>query len=259
MFLKVIACEIAARELQYAAARSPNLIDLEFLTQGHHDTPATGQKAIQKRIEAVPAGKYDAIVLGYALCSNILTNLTTFHTPLLIPRAHDCITFFLGSRSRYDRCFSERPGTYYFTAGWLECAARRGGKEKTWTAAASPANSRANLEATYQHWVEKYGDEQAKYLQGEMNRWAEVYSSGCLVDFDFLGGLGLDQKVKQICAEKGWSYEQIPGDLSLVEKMVNGPWTDEEFLKVEPGQVVVPTFDERIITAKPCDPDRSKS
>ena len=32
MFLKIIACEIAYREICYAAARSPNLTDLEFLT-----------------------------------------------------------------------------------------------------------------------------------------------------------------------------------------------------------------------------------
>lgn len=64
MFLKVIACEIAARELYYTASRSRNVIDLEFLSQGHHDTPATGREDIQNRINAVPAGKYDAILLG---------------------------------------------------------------------------------------------------------------------------------------------------------------------------------------------------
>ncbi len=93
--------------------------DLEFLTQGYHDIPATGRVEIQKLIDAVPAGKYDAILLGYGLCSNILTGVTCSHTRLVIPRAHDCITFFLGSKERYQRCFGERPGTYYFTSGWL--------------------------------------------------------------------------------------------------------------------------------------------
>ena len=126
MFYKVIACEIAFRELCYAAAQSRNLIDLEFLTQGYHDIPGTGRAEIQKRIDAVPAGKYDAILLGYGLCSTILTGLTTAHTPLVIPRAHDCITFFLGSKERYQECFNAKPGTYYYTSGWLECAKRRG-------------------------------------------------------------------------------------------------------------------------------------
>ena len=126
MLLKVIACEIAFRELSYAASRSRNLIDFEFLTQGYHDIPAQGRPEIQRRIDAVPAGRYRAIVLGYGLCSNILTGLTTAHTPLVIPRAHDCITFFLGSKERYRRAFDSEPGTYYYTSGWLECCARRG-------------------------------------------------------------------------------------------------------------------------------------
>ena len=86
---KVIACEIAVREICQVAATSRNILDLEFLPQGYHDTPAKGQVEIQKRIDAVPEGKYDAILLGYGLCSSILTGLRTRHTRLVIPRAHD--------------------------------------------------------------------------------------------------------------------------------------------------------------------------
>ena len=171
MFLKVIACEIAFRELCYAAARSTNLIDFEFLTQGYHDIPGTGRTEIQKRIDAVPAGKYEAIVLGYGLCSNILTGLTTAHTPLVIPRAHDCITFFLGSKERYQEFFNAHPGTYYYTAGWLECAKRRGSTGPVWGGAQLPASANAGLQATYEQWVQKYGEDQAKYLLEEMSRW----------------------------------------------------------------------------------------
>jgi len=162
MLLKVLACEISKRELQYAATRSTNQVDLEFLPQGYHDVPVSGRQHIQEHIDSVPKDKYDAIALGYGLCGKILVGLTCSHTPLVIPRAHDCITFFLGSKKRYQKCFSERPGTYYFTSGWLECAARREGKSISWGGAASPANSAANLRATYDHWVQTYGEDQAK-------------------------------------------------------------------------------------------------
>jgi hypothetical protein len=247
MFLKVIACEIAVRELQYAAARSKNLIDLEFLTQGYHDVPATGKDEIQKRIDAVPAGKYGAIVLGYALCSKILVGLTPSHTRLVIPRAHDCITFFLGSKERYQKCFSEHPGTYYYTSGWLECATRRGDKGSTWGGPFLPANSSLNLKATYDQWTQKYGEDQAKYLLEEMSRWTDAYSHGTLIDFDFLKQLELPCQVQQICAQKDWTYNRIPGDLSLLQRMLDGPWPDTDFLIVQPGKKVVATFDDRII------------
>lgn len=248
MFLKVIACEIAARELQYTAARSKNLIELELLAQGHHFMPVRGQREIQQRIEAVPVGKFDAIVLGYALCGSILAGLKSVHTPLVIPRAHDCISFFLGSKERYQRCFSERPGTYYFTSGWLECAGRRGAQSNAWDAF-SPANSRADLQPSYDQWVKKYGPEQAEFLLKEMSSWAQVYSHGCLIEFEFLKHLDFPKRVREICSGKAWNYEQIPGDFALFEKMLNGPWPEEEFLTVKPGQSVVATFDERIIAA----------
>lgn len=249
MFLKVIACEIAARELYYAAARSSNLIDLELLTQGYHDTPGAGREEVQKRIAAAPAGKYDAIVLGYGLCSSILAGLTTAHTPLVIPRAHDCITFFLGSKERYQRCFAERPGTYYYTSGWLEYSKRRGGKGSVWGGASLPAGASQGFGNVYEEWVRKYGEDQAKYLVEEMGRWARAYSHGTLIDFEFARHLKLHEQVRQVCAEKGWQYDEIQGDLGLLEAMLEGRWEESAFLVVRPGQKVVATFDESVIGA----------
>jgi len=245
MYLKVIACEIAARELYFTAARSPHLIDLELLTQGYHDTPAKGRDAIQERINAVPAGKYEAIVLGYGLCSNILAGLTTPHTRLVIPRAHDCITFFLGSKERYQQCFSERPGTYYYTSGWLECARRRGLEFSAWAGVSLPAGSNLVPKAPYEEWVRKYGEDQAKYLLEEMGRWSAAYSHGTLIDFDFSKPLKLDEEVKRICRDKGWKYSELPGSLDLLEKLLGGDWTGS--LVVQPGQKVVATYDDQVI------------
>ena len=249
-YFKVIACEIAARELYYTAARSRNLIDLEFLTQGYHDTPNLGKNTIQSRIDGVPGGRYDAILLGYALCSTILSGLTTAHTPVVVPRAHDCITLFLGSKERYQQCFTSRPGTYYFSSGWLEYARRRGDKGWSWGGGASvPANANLNFTGAYEKWVEKYGEEQAKYLLEETTRWTNHYTHGTLIQFDFLKNLELPKQVRQICADKGWDYEQTDGDLRLFDKLLDGDWPDSEFLVLRPGQKIVPTFDDRVVAA----------
>jgi hypothetical protein len=254
MFYKVIACEIAVRELYYAAARSRNLIDLEFLTQGYHDIPTTGRKEIQKRIDAVPGGKYDAILLGYGLCSNILTGLTSAHTPLVIPRAHDCITFFLGSKERYQECFNAKPGTYYYTSGWLECAKRRGNQGPIWGGASLPAGANAGFKAAYDEWVKKYGEDQANYLMEEMNRWTDSYTHGTLIEFDFVKHLKLKEQVEQICKERNWDYDEIPGDMRLLYQLVEGEWPEADFLVVPPGQKVIATNDEKVVGAAPITP-----
>jgi hypothetical protein len=220
------------------------------LAQGHHDKPSAGRAEVQKRIDAVPAGKYDAIVLGYGLCSSILAGLRCDHAKMVVPRAHDCITLFLGSKERYQQCFSNRPATYYFTAGWLECVTWRGNKAGSWSLAASPSNAPGNLETTYREWVTRFGVEQANYLLEEMTRWAGIYSQGCLIDFGFLKGLPLAERVRNICADKGWTYTQLPGDLSLIERMLHGPWSTSDFLVLEPGQAIVASYDDRIIRAE---------
>jgi hypothetical protein len=250
MYYKVIACEIAVREICYLAARTKNILDLEFLTQGYHDIPATGRQKIQEQIDAVPAGKYDAILLGYALCSNILVGLKTPHTPLVIPRGHDCITFFLGSKKRYEDFFNSHPGTYYYTSGWLECRQRRGSDPKQGAAFFLPASTLPGAKAAYQEWVDKYGEEQARYLLETMGQWSDSYSHGVLIDFDFTKPLELSKEVQKICTEHHWAFEEVAGDMSLLEKWVNGDWPEEDFLVVRPGDEIEPTYNEKIIGVK---------
>jgi len=250
MLLKVIACEIAFREICYLAARAQNVVDLEFLTQGHHDVPAAGREDIQQRINAVPQGKYDAILIGYGLCSNILDGIKATHTPLVIPRAHDCITFFLGSARRYQEFFDSHPGTYYYTSGWLECRKRRGDDIKQGAAFFLPASSLPGAKKAYQEWVDKYGEERAQYLLEVLGTWSESYSHGVLIDFDFTKPLRLSEEVSKICSERGWKFEEVQGELGLLERWLGGDWKAEEFLVVRPGEEVGPTHDEKIIGVK---------
>jgi hypothetical protein len=241
-YFKVIACEIALRELCHTAATARNIIDFDFLTQGHHDTPALGRVDIQSRIDAVPESKYDAIILGYGLCSNILSGLKTAHTPLVVPRAHDCITLFLGSKERYQQFFETNPGTYYYTAGWLECARRRNLSNPF-----LPASSQTGSSSIFQQWISKYGEEKAKYLMDVMGEWAANYNRGTLIDYSFTNNLHLDQQVKEICGERGWEYTETKGDLALFERLLDGNWSRDEVLIVEPGYRIVPVHDARII------------
>lgn len=250
--LKVIACEIALREICLLAAQTPHLLDLEFLTQGYHDTPALGRDEIQRRIDAVPAGRYDAILIGYGLCSNILQGLQCPHTPLVIPRAHDCITFFLGSKERYQQLFDSQPGVFYYSSGWLECVRRRGVKSLQQGTTYMPSNFKSAADGTYAQWVEKYGEEQAQYLREVMGGWSASYQVGALIDFEFTRCLGLREQVQRICADQGWRYEELAGDLGLLRRWLTGDWTGADFLVVPPGQAVEPSHDAGVIRCAGC-------
>lgn len=251
-FLKVIACEIALREICFLAAQSRSLVDLEFLPQGLHDTPKQGLQQVQQRIDAVPPGRYDAILVGYGLCGHLITGLQARHTPLVIPRAHDCITFFLGSRQRHQHLIQTRSGSYYYTAGWLEVLRRRAGTLGRASAGflPTPAGLGGSSQAAYAEWVRKYGQEKARYLAEVMDAWTAHYTHGVLIQFDFTRPLNLAEQVRAICAQRGWQFQEIEGDLSLLRRWLEGEWDAADFLIVQPGQAVLPSYRDDILTAQ---------
>jgi hypothetical protein len=64
-----------------------------------------------------------------------------------------------------------------------------------------------------------------------------------------------EQSVREDAEARGWQFEKLQGDLSLLRKLVNGDW-DDDFLIVPPGWRVVATHDDRIIA---CEPDAAKA
>ncbi|HNQ91211.1 MAG TPA: DUF1638 domain-containing protein [Verrucomicrobiota bacterium] len=247
-YFKVVACEIALREICHAAARSPHILDLEFVTQGHHDQPAMGRVDLQNRIDAIPPDRYDAVLLGYGLCSNMLAGLRSRHHPIAIPRAHDCITWFLGSKERYQECFAARPGTYYYTTGWLECRRRRGSTSAY--AGFLPAPASAPHQA-FDAWVKQYGEEKARFLLEAMAQWTDHYSHGVWIDFDFCPAAPLREEVREFCRQRGWHFEELPGDLGLLQRWINGEWNPAEVLVVPPHHELVASFDDLILGCQP--------
>lgn len=251
MLCKVLACEIMVREVCWLAATSPLLLDLEFLSQGYHDNPAHGRSKVQERVDAVPENKYHAILLGYGLCGNLIAGLQARHTRLIVPRAHDCLTFFLGSRQRYLEQQQHRPGAYYYTCGWLECMARRGQQALPQGVNYLPNQGGADAGAhdPYPTWVQKYGEEAAQYLVEAMNEWLGHYTHGILIDYDFTRVLNLRAQVQDICRQRGWSFEELAGDLTLLRRWLHGNWTPDDFLEVPPGARIEPSHDDYVVRA----------
>lgn len=246
MHLKALVCEVLAREFYHVAARAANTTDITLFTQGLHDNPEIMRERLQREIDSVPSDRFDAIVLGYGLCNNGIAGLRAAGIPLIVPRAHDCITLFLGSKERYAAVFAERPGTYYYTSGWLEYESRQGER-----VGYTPASGLAKRMAL-QELVAKYGEENARYLADTMSQWEVHYTHGLLITFPFTAHLGLSDRVKAICAEHGWEYAELQGDLALIEAMLNGNWGEDRFLRVAPGEEITAQYDDSIIQCRKC-------
>ena len=243
--LKLIACEILYRELCWAVARSPNRVDAEFLPKGLHDV---GQEGMSRRLQEVLAGVdpslYDAVLFGYGLCSNGLVGLTAQTVPLIVPRAHDCITFFLGSKERYLDYFQRHPGTYFKTSGWIE----RG--EDLEQLAPQSIQHRSGMVQTYEELVQKYGEDNAKFLHEELANMARHYAQITFIEMGIEPDGQFERLAREDAEKMGWKFEKLQGDMGLIQRLVDGPWEEEEFLVVPPGFRVASSFDEEIIKAE---------
>lgn len=255
MHLKLIACNVLWREAYACAARSPHVMDIVLRPQGLHDQPDTLRDTLQREIDAPFAPyvrtraeyeaikpesekSYDAVLLGYALCSNGAAGLRAGACPLVIPRGHDCITLLLGSRRRYREYFDRHPGTYWYTSGWIETC---------------PMPGRQRFERMRAYYARQYGEENAEFLLESEKAWFHNYRRATYIDWGFPTA-ARDKAFTRRCADElGWEYDTLPGDPGLLQRLTDGVWSDEDFLVLQPGEIsaAAPATDRILSVAAP--------
>ena len=250
MRLKLIACKALFRELSYVAALSDNMIDITWLRQGYHAEPELLHALLQREIDAFENGEdphsyqirprrpgddpkdFDAILLGYGLCSNAVAGLRAKSHRLVIPRAHDCITLFLGSKERYASCFRNIPGCYWYTASWIENGGVPG-KER-----------QERMRKRYA--AMDYDEETIEYLL-EATDGLKNYRNAAFVKMPFGDNARYSAMTRESAAYFGWDYHELEGDLGLIGRFLRGDWNEADFLVLEPGETAVQSVDERIL------------
>ena len=98
MRFKAITCQVFTREMERVVPRSSHSIEMEIVPMGLHDLGVGMRPHLQDRIDAADNVGFDAILLGYALCGRGAEGLRARRTPLVLPRAHDCIGLLMGDR-----------------------------------------------------------------------------------------------------------------------------------------------------------------
>ncbi len=232
MRLKCIACEVVARPIYLRAAHSPHIIDVTLVRYALHTTPQKLRKTLQDHILAADqAGGYDAVVLAYGLCGKAIDGLQAGKLPLILPRAHDCITLFLGSRDRYQQAFDDCPGTYWYVQDYIE----RGDPDNI--SLSIGANTSQDKDALFEDYVKKYGEDNASYLIDTMSLWQEHYERAAYIDMGIGSSHQAIRKAQTDAEENGWRFESFEGSLILIKKLLDGQW-DEDFLQLAPGEKI---------------------
>ncbi len=244
-FFKALTCEVLARPVYRAAAHSPHIVDVELLRKGLHNTPADLHAALQERIDAAAGEAFDAVLLAYGLCGQSLEGLRAGDAPLVVPRAHDCITIYLGSRERYTKEFSDNPGTYWFTLDYMERSRSENG-----LVTLGSSDSSLDMQATYEEYVEKYGKDNADYLMDVMGAWHAHYNRAAFIDMGIGDQSGAMGEARDFASERGWNFERMDGDDTLIHRLIFGEW-DHDFVIIPPGEMIVQRMNESIMASAP--------
>jgi len=208
---QVIACATVIEEM---LPLLPEGVTCEVLDFGLHLTPEKLQNRLQEAINAASA-EVDTIILGYGLCSMAVVGLKATGCTLVVPRVDDCIAIFLGSHAAYQKQFSQEPGTYYLTKGWIEVSD-------------TPF-------AEYERLVEKYGPERAERM---IKLMLKNYTRLAFIDTGHYEQERYREYARRTAERFGLRYEEIPGSKALVKKMLYGPW-DGDFVIARPGETIL--------------------
>ena len=236
--IKFICCDVFARLAYDVAAKSKHVVDIYLHPMLAHNEPGHLRSSLQNAVDCTPEDVFDVIVMGYGLCGSASAGLKT-HMPMIIPRMHDCSAMFLGSSDMFSHVFGHRLSTRWRTCGYMErCSDNYGCDYK--------------LNPEYLKLLEEYGEENAQYVWETMHPPAET-DEVVYIEIDGYE-YGSTRKIfaNEMTAQ-GKTVEIVKGSTYWFEKLINGPWDEDFFLKLFPGEEIYPIYDmKEVITSKKC-------
>jgi len=282
--LKLICCDVLFRMACRAAARSKNIIDMEFTRLQSHNEPDKLRAQIQGLIDGTDGDAgYDAVLLGYGLCGNSTAGLAARGLPLVIPRAHDCCTLFLGSRENFIRHFGERLSSQWSSHGYLERNKSYTGGAEAGKGGDSSVLGMLGVSSEYAELVEQYGEDNAAYLWETLHpahaigKDERIYIDVAPFDNPEDGDFHFKRFEQAVMAELNQPphetgsaaetratgpesakqcvgapvIQRVEGSARLIDKLLDGDW-DGDFLIAPPGASIAAVYDmEQILTSAP--------
>jgi hypothetical protein len=232
----MLACSVFEREIAMFTDGADHIVETRFFDIALHDRPDVMRTQLQKELDSIDMrDDIDAIILAYGLCGRGTAGLKAGRHPFVIPRAHDCITVFLGSKEVYAKHQGGCPSCYYYTPGWNR-ARRVPGPDK--------------LAAMKAEFSEKFDEDDVEFLiDSEKAAWA-MHDTATYID------LGTDDAEPEadyakMCADSlDWKFEHIHGDPTLLRDLLWGKWDDARFQTIPPGSTLGMSTDANVMRAE---------
>ncbi len=236
----LIACEVFKSEIELLTPNAARIAATDYREIGLHDRPDEMRAALQDAIGRMDRrDDINTIVLAYGLCGCGTAGLYATRHPLVIPRAHDCIAVFLGSKELHAERLKSCPGCYHYTPGWNR-ARRVPGPER--------------IAALREEFSRKYDPDDVEFLlENEQVMWA-AYDTSTFIDLGTPEAAAEAEYTRKCAESLGWKYEYLKGDPAWLRDLLCGPWDDHRFQIIPPGCRLAHSPDESVMRAEPDTP-----
>ena len=210
----IVACKTIQDEVETILRQEHLDLPVFWIPSGLHNIPAELNQKLQETLDQLPPT--DHVLLAMAYCGNSVSGLRTGSFRLTVPRVDDCISLLLSSVKSGNSAYK---GVYFMTAGWL-----RGER---------------SLMTEYAYAVEKYGRRRGEQIFQVM---FQHYTDVALLDSGCFDKTEAEVDIRRTAQLLNLRYREIPGDLSLLRRLLCGPWPDDSFLTVDPYTEITPAM-----------------
>jgi len=244
MRIKLICCDVFLRPVSAFVATSPHIIDVEYVPMLAHNKPDILRADLQARIDAAATIRdYDLFLLLYGLCGNATVGLSC-PAKMVMPRIHDCCAMFMGSKENFTKEFGGNLSMRWCTSGYYERSYLDKGLD------GHPSQSRETY-PEYRALVEQFGEDNAEYIWDTMHPEIET-PEAAYIKIEGFEKPGYEDGFRGLVEEQGKTLRLLEGDAAYIYDMINGPWDNERFLTINPGEKIGAVYDmDRVVASVP--------
>jgi hypothetical protein len=190
-------------------------LNLCFLPPGLHRDPALLRATLQRHIDEAYR-ETGLIVLGYGLCGRGTEGLRARGLPLVVPKCHDCISFFVGGPDSAELLRLRRPRAYFLSTSWMRLG----------------MDPLSLVEGEY---TLRLGRSEALRA---MRRELAHYTHIIYIRSPLQHGPSYRERARENARLLGKQFEEVEGSLDYLKRLLLGPHSRGEFLRVPPGGTV---------------------
>ena len=191
--------------------RRNSTLPVVWIDSGLHSFPNKLNKHIQDTLDQLP-GHYTTVLLLFGFCGNSMVGIQSRNRTLVLPYVSDCMPIFLGSQKNREEAGND---TYFFTEGYLS------GEQNALTDLAYSRN--------------KYGEDTATYITKTM---MAHYKRLAIIDTGTFNIEEVRKRIFPLSELIELPITVVPGNLSIIEDLLDGRWNPSQFLVKPPGEEI---------------------